>query len=642
MTAATAVGETPVLPGTVTLQYRGGITRTASVEWELSEADFTAPGTVSVTGHGTDIFGAPFTGAVATVEIGAYTATRPVSLTTYAGVTLAHVRDAAPTTVPAEVRLGGTVYDAPVTWTWGDLTDAAFASTGVVSIPGAITTDGGEVAATLNVIVTTASERNIAPDSRASATFTESASYSVDRTKNGVTSDKGWSNWRSGTKNTQDTLTYVLAGSEQVGHVKVYFYRDGGATWAQTLRVEHRTAGGEWVAGQEIEVPVPATGAPVVDVPLGGVTADEVRVVMQARPATHMIVSEVEIYGLAAAPAGVADLAHLVVGGAVVDGFASDRLDYTVVSAGSAWPEVSAVAVDGDARVDVVQPADGAGVAAITVTAPDGTSKTYRVTVQRTIVLGQVTITGTPEVGSQVVAAVASVDPAGAALAYQWTRDGEALAGETASTYTVASDDVGHELRVAVTATADGFVSAGAVVSPPVVGVAAPTGPETEEPGTGEPGTGLPETGAPGAPASSALTDQTRGTVTAPSIVTAGTAFTVGVGTEHAGSPVDPWLFSSPLYLGARMVSAAEEFSVTVPVGATPGAHRLTVTDADGALVGWAPVTVQAAGDLAATGGHFDRVVPLASLSVLLAGLVLTVAVRRRRAHAPLKRGACH
>lgn len=90
------------------------------------------------------------------------------------------------------------------------------------------------------------------------------------------------------------------------------------------------------------------------------------------------------------------------------------------------------------------------------------------------------------------------------------------------------------------------------------------------------------------------------------------------------------------------MVSAAEEFSVTVPVGATPGAHRLTVTDADGALVGWAPVTVQAAGDLAATGGHFDRVVPLASLSVLLAGLVLTVAVRRRRAHAPLKRGACH
>ncbi|MBN9176504.1 MAG: RICIN domain-containing protein [Microbacterium sp.] len=631
VTAATVVGEAPALPAAVTLQYRGGVTRTASVEWDLAGADFSAPGTARVTGHGTDIFGAPFTGAVATIEVGAYAATRPVSLTTYAGATLAHVQAAAPASVPAEVRLGGTAYDAPVTWEWGDVTDASFANTGVVSVPGTITTGDGTVAATLNVIVTAASERNVAPNSRASATFTESASYSVDRTKNGVTSDKGWSNWRSGTKNAQDTLTYVLAGTEQVGHVKVFFYRDGGTTWAQTLRVEHRTAGGEWVAGEEIDVPAPATGAPVVDVPLGGVTADEVRVVLQARPATHMIVSEVEIYGLAAAPAGIADLARLVVGGNGVDGFAADRLDYDVVTPGSAWPQVSAVAVDADARVQVVQPADGAGVATVTVTAPDETSKTYRVAVQRTTVLGQVSITGTAEVGSQLSASALSVDPVGATLAYQWTRDGEPLADATAPTYTVTAADVDRELRVAVTAVAEGFVTGDAVVSSPIVGVAAPTGPGTGEPGTGEPGTGLPETGGPGAPASSALTDQTRGPVTAPSTVTAGTAFTVGVGAGRAGASVDAWLFSSPVHLGTRTVSAAGEISVTIPADTAPGAHRLAVTDADGALIGWAPVTVRAPGDLAATGGQLDAVLPLGALVALLAGLALTVAVRRSR-----------
>ncbi len=59
-----------------------------------------------------------------------------------------------------------------------------------------------------------------------------------------------------------------------------------------------------------IAVPTPSDGtAPVVDVPLGGVQADQVRFVLTASAATHMIVSEVEIYAAAPGIADVADLA---------------------------------------------------------------------------------------------------------------------------------------------------------------------------------------------------------------------------------------------------------------------------------------------------------------------------------------------
>lgn len=376
---ATATGQAPQLPSTIPLTYAGGVTRAAAVSWATGGVDWSTAGTRTVSGSGTDLFGATFE-AIATVNVGEFRATEPVSVTTYAGASLSRVRAAAPTSVP--VRVGDQTRDLSVTWNWSALTDASFAASGVVTVPGAATSGTTTLEAALSVILTAPTEKNVAPASTATATFTESASYGVDRTKNGITNDKGWSNWRSGTKNTSDTLTFRLAGAERVEHVKIHFFKDGSSTsWAQTLRVEHRSSSGSWNPTATIAVPTPTDGsAPVVDVPVGGAQADEIRVVMAAYPATHMIVSEVEIFAASAGTADVADLAQITADGIPLDGFGRDRVEYQVTWAGETLPVVRAVGVDRDATVSVLQPADGEGVARITVTAPSGSTKVYTVT----------------------------------------------------------------------------------------------------------------------------------------------------------------------------------------------------------------------------------------------------------------------
>nr|WP_307327236.1 glycoside hydrolase [Microbacterium sp. SORGH_AS_1204] len=381
---STPVGTAPTLPATVAARYANQTLRSVPVTWDLAGKDWSKAGAVTVRGTGTDMFGAPVE-ATATVEVGSYTAARPASVTVAAGTSLASVKANAPADVQAEVRADGSGFWTPVTWTWGDLTDASFAKAGTVTVNGTATGPGGEkLPARLTVIVTDAVERNVAPQSRPSATYTESG-YPVDRTINGQSADKGWSNWRSGTKNTQDTLTYALANAETVQRVAVQFYRDGGSlSWPETLRVDYRIAGGTWVQGALQSVPAPATGAPKVEVTLGGVAADEVRVVMNARSQTHMIVSEVEIFAAAPSPAGIADLARLTVGPNPVAGFDPAKTEYAVSVPGDAWPTVNAQAVDQDAVVRITQPADAGGVGSVRVTAPDGAERVYTVTVTRT------------------------------------------------------------------------------------------------------------------------------------------------------------------------------------------------------------------------------------------------------------------
>ncbi len=502
---ATAVGATPTMPNEVELRYAGRVVRAAAVTWQLDGVDFSRLGTVQVRGTGTDLFGASFD-AAATVEVGPYTATRPASVTVPAGSALDVVKSQADGSVQAELSPSGSGFWVPVEWAWDGLTDEAFAQTGAVIVTGVATGPSGEkLDARLTVIVTAASERNVAPQSRPSATFTESSQYGVANTINGSSTDKGWSNWKSGTKNDQDTLSYVLQQRETLTHVAVQFYRDGSTlSWPVTMRVDRRVSGGDWIQGELETVPTPASGAPRVDVAITG-AADEVRVVMNARSQTHMIVSEVEIFAAAPAPAGIADLARLTVGDRPVEGFAPDTRDYTVSSVGAEWPTLHALALDEDASVVITQPGaseapDTARVAALAaagnvgtvrVTAPDGATRTYSVTVNRAVGVSSVTVTGEPRVGSTLRAA-AVTDPADAAATYVWMRDGVAIAGAAADSYVLTAADEGRHITVEATAAAAGF-AAGTARSAVVVPTAAVTDPGTGG-GTGG-GTGAPGTG---------------------------------------------------------------------------------------------------------------------------------------------------
>ncbi len=634
VTVTTAVGTAPTLPGTVQIRYVGGLSRTAAVTWNLRGHDWSA-GTAEVAGSGTDVFGAPFT-ARALVDIGAYTATLPVSLTTFAGATLDTVSAAAPPTVPLEVRAGGARVAAPVTWSWAGVTDADLAAPGTFRVPGtAAVPGGGTLTAVLTVIVTTPTEANIAPTSTPSATYTQSG-YPATRTINGATGDKGWSNWRNGTLNATDTLSYALTSSASILHVKVYFQRDGGTSWAQTMHVDHRTGTGDWVTGDTITVESPATGGPTVDIPLGGVTADQVRVVMDAYPNTHLIVSEVEIYAPAASSSAVADLARIVVGSAPVSGFTADKTSYDVSSVGSRWPVVSATAVDENAVVGVVQPGDGQGTATVTVTAPSGAQKVYTVDVTRVAGVSGVKIGGTPAVGTALSAVPGVVDPTTADLAYAWQRDGDPIGGADGERYTVTTDDIGHKLTVVVTATAPGF-TAGSATSSAVIGRSAaitPTPTPTATPApTGSPSaTPSPSSTAPGtsAPTEADLAAALEGRISGPPSIAAGSTVTVHVGAGLAGQRVSAWLFSTPRALGTSTVAASGSIVVTVPLDAPVGSHRLAVTNAAGAVIGWYAVTVTAGSDALATTGATAQFALELTFAVLLliagAGFV-----RRRR-----------
>ena len=152
----------------------------------------------------------------------------------------------------------------------------------------------------------------------------------------------------------------------------------------------------------------------------------------------------------------------------------------------------------------------------------------------------------------------------------------------------------------------------------------------------GEPGGPTPTPGTPAVPAPATdaqLTDATRGSVDAPASAAPGQTVTLYVGTRYAGDTVWVWLHSTPIPLGAHVVSAAGTVKVTLPAGVAPGEHRLVVLDADGNVIGWTEVTVT--GPLAATGADGARLGVTAGLAAaLIAAGAFAVVLRRRRAHA--------
>src|SRR5690606_15699064 len=152
------------------------------------------------------------------------------------------------------------------------------------------------------------------------------------------------------------------------------------------------------------------------------------------------------------------------------------------------------------------------------------------------------------------------------------------------------------------------------------------------DPGT-DPGEGDGDGGAgptPPAPDATQLTGPTQNGVTGPSSARAGATITVNVGASHAGEQVHGWVFSTPTYLGQRIVSAAGTIQLTLPASLAAGAHRLAVLDASGNVIGWFALAVSSAA-LGATGADADagleRAAPLLGAG---GGLGLTRLARPR------------
>ncbi len=367
-TVFTTPGRPPVLPASVTPLYRDGARGSLPVVWkEQPGRPWPATGTFQVPGTVSDPLG-QVVRAWAVVTVDTIVATEPGRAKAYRGG-VAQL----PATVTG-VGARGARTPLPVIWQPAPAFDQIGVTevTGVAQVP-----DGSTVPATVRVQVTAPTEVNvaIAAGVQASATFTESG-YSADRLRNGDTTDKAWSNWRSGTKNTSDTLTFVLPGASDVTRVGVHFFRDANSdSYAQSLHVEIRTAQGAWVqVGDEVAV-AGGSPAPVIDLPLAGAATDGVRVVLTARPGLWMTVAEVQIFGRAPGQSADAAAGAITVKGRALPGFDPAVTRYTVDP--TLIGEVAATARDPYATVSVVQ-AGPDRTATVTVNSEDGTqTRTY-------------------------------------------------------------------------------------------------------------------------------------------------------------------------------------------------------------------------------------------------------------------------
>ena len=207
VTAFTVPGTAPQLPATVVPVYRDGARGELPVTWTMPpESRWSKPGTVDVRGTATDVLGAAHP-VTAKVTVDTLVSTLPARAKTYAGGT-----PVLPATVTA-VTAGGSKVERPVVW---DAAPDRSPQTGVATVAGtADAADGRTLPATVRVQVTAGTADNVADDGGAtfSATFTEPG-YGTAGLGNGNLTDKAWSNWKSGTKNTTDTLSVSLAEPE--------------------------------------------------------------------------------------------------------------------------------------------------------------------------------------------------------------------------------------------------------------------------------------------------------------------------------------------------------------------------------------------------------------------------------------------
>ncbi|WP_265520447.1 Ig-like domain-containing protein [Oerskovia flava] len=374
--AFTTPGVAPELPDVVTPVYRDGARGGLPVTWDVpGDEAWAQPGTVEVTGTVALPTGGEQT-ATARVVVDTLERTLPARAKAYAGG-----EPELPTTVSA-LAAGGDEVQRPVTW--DDAPAGAFDEVGVVELTG--TADAGvldgeptTLPAVVRVQVTEATSANgaLATGTTTAATFTEPG-YSVTGVVNGVLTDKAWSNWVSGTKRANDTLTVTLPAERDVTGVVTHFWKDGSsASWAQSVRAQALVDGTWTDVGEPVAVDAPTTGpAPAVTVPVD-VRTSAVRVVLTARDNTHMVVSEIEV--LAKVPGTGTDAAAsgITVDGEALAGFDPEVTAYAV-AAGDV-PEVAAVAHDPYASVDVAPAEEVPGTTTVRVTAEDGSTRDYTI-----------------------------------------------------------------------------------------------------------------------------------------------------------------------------------------------------------------------------------------------------------------------
>ncbi|MBL0884776.1 RICIN domain-containing protein [Myceligenerans indicum] len=289
----TVPGLAPELPESVTGVFRDGERGELPVTWDdVDPSAWDETGTVEVAGTAVGPDGSRVP-AVAEVLVDTIDTTEPATARTYAGG-----EPELPGTVTG-VGATGIRVELPVTWGPGGPYDVV----GTVVVDGEATLpDGATIAATAEVTVTEPETGNLATADgvTVSSTYTEPG-YSEAGLRNGVFEEKAWSNWRSGTKNPSDTLTFELGKDRDVTGAVVHFWRDGGnRSWAETVRVEVRDGSGVWVpAGPEVAVDGDVDGHPVTEVVLGEtIRTDAVRVILDQFDGGYTTAGEVEILGL--------------------------------------------------------------------------------------------------------------------------------------------------------------------------------------------------------------------------------------------------------------------------------------------------------------------------------------------------------
>ena len=286
------------LPDTVTQSYPSGIEVPLSVVWDVSGVDTSKEGTYTATGTATDIYGSQFN-LEATVYVGEFTVVNPVSVTVVAGWTLDGVKSiAANATVTGSVKASSDmVLDPdtyPVTWDWGTLADADFATTGEKTVEGTVTAGQSTLPVALTVFVTDAALENVA-DTGTNLTVNVQQNSKADQWKNLTDGDKAsaaWVTWgESGDAALTPTATVNFGSdSREISSMAITY----GGNPPASAKAEYTTDGTTWI--QLGETVTPSAGQTVTFTAGDPVEVTQVRIVNTVNNGSYMNATQIEVF----------------------------------------------------------------------------------------------------------------------------------------------------------------------------------------------------------------------------------------------------------------------------------------------------------------------------------------------------------